>query len=223
MESVFNLKKEDWWSNRGPLKMLHLMNRVRLKFILDNSDKVYKSRHLNVLDVGCGGGILSQPLARLGYNVTGIDISKTAIESAMQSSLESEVHVNYLNIPIDEVNKKFDIICVLEVLEHVNDFRLFLRSCIERLNKNGIIFISTINRTLLSFFESIFIAENFGFVPKKTHEWKKFIKPSEIASFLVSNEFKIIDLSGMRFNLFSFDWSLDKNIENNYILSAMIN
>lgn len=204
----------DWHEPRGSFSMLHKMNRLRVKYISENSE-IDKKR---VLDIGCGGGILSESLAKLGANVIAIDPCGDNIEDA---KIHSPGGVEYIHATLEEFSTRkelFDVICVMEVVEHVDELDYFIELCSSLLVSGGRLFFSTINRTLNSYLLAIIAAEYiFKFVPKKTHDWKKFVKPSEILFLLEKNNIIIKNLSGMRYNILTSDWNIKKNLDVNYI------
>lgn len=224
----------DWWDENGPMRPLHAMNPTRLSFIRDQIDHFY-NRHqhgqralkkLSVLDIGCGGGILSEPLARLGANVMGIDLSDDLIEIAKNHATKGHLSINYQCIHAHDLlkkNKRFDIITALEVIEHVPDPKEFIKTATDLLKSGGILFISTLNRTPSSYLTAIIGAEHvMRWLPKGTHQWKKFIKPSEVHNFLENADFKIHDITGITYNPLTQIFALNPyRLGVNYILCAV--
>ena len=174
-----------WWDKSGPFKALHLLNPIRFKFITKFSDIKDKE----VLDVGCGGGILSEELAKNKAFVTGLDLSEESIKIADIHKEVSGLEINYINCSTKSLlsrKKKYDIICCFEMLEHVDDPKEIIKECLSLLKPNGSFYMSTLNRNLKSFISLIVGAEYLlNMVPKGTHSYSKFIKPSEINNYLI--------------------------------------
>lgn len=213
---LFDSDASFWWSAGGPFDLLHAMNPLRIQFI---QDCVGDIRDLRILDVGCGGGILSEPLARLGAKVTGIDASSGAISAARGHSKTMRLSIDYQQATIEEFSQSdhagFDLVIASEIIEHVPNPASFLAACKECLapDNKGII-LSTINRTPKSYLGAILGAEYIlRWVPRGTHEWKRFLKPSEIAEMGAAwNE-----LRGLSLNPCSHQWSFSKDLAINYI------
>ena len=188
----FSKMAEEWWDPSGKFKALHKFNPKRIEFIRDKlvehfsieSDLENPFSNLDILDIGCGGGLLSEPMSRLGANVTGIDIVDKNINVAKTHSEEQNLEIDYKITTAEELalgKKKFDVILNMEVIEHVADLNLFVESCEKLLKKNGLLFFATLNRNILSFGLAIVGAEYIlGWLPKGTHNWKKFITPEEL-------------------------------------------
>ena len=188
----FSKMAEEWWDPTGKFKALHKFNPKRIEFIRDKlvehfsieSDLENPFANLDILDIGCGGGLLSEPMSRLGANVTGIDIVDKNINVAKTHSEEQNLEIDYKITTAEELalgKKKFDVILNMEVIEHVADLNLFIESCEKLLKKNGLLFFATLNRNILSFGLAIVGAEYIlGWLPKGTHNWKKFITPEEL-------------------------------------------
>lgn len=230
----FDQLARNWWDENGPMRPLHQMNPTRLSFIRQHIDHFCNRKQhgqralkkLSVLDIGCGGGILSEPLARLGANVSAIDLSNELIEIAKQHAIKTGLSINYQCVDAYDLLKKrkrFDIITALEVIEHVPNPEEFIKTATELLKPGGILFLSTLNRTPASYLTAIIGAEYvLRWLPKGTHQWQKFIKPSEIADFLGSANFKIYDLTGITYNPLNQAFALNPNRLNvNYILCAV--
>jgi len=224
----FNFIAPNWWDENGPLKTLHQVNPIRIKFILENLNKT-NLENLNILDVGCGGGILSESLAKLGANVTGIDLSPDAIETAKNhaQTANPKLNINYDLISIENFanNKnnlnKFDVITCMELLEHVPDPAAILFNIKKLLTPNGIVFLSTLNRNPKSYLLAIVAAEYIlNWIPRGTHEYKKFIKPSEMAELLRQNNLKINKLAGITYSLLNTKFVITDDIDVNYMLCA---
>jgi 2-polyprenyl-6-hydroxyphenyl methylase/3-demethylubiquinone-9 3-methyltransferase len=223
--SKFTKIADEWWDRNGPFKMLHEINPIRLNFILDNlNDEQLES--INILDVGCGGGILCESLAKNNLknaNITGIDPGFENIQIAKEHSKKSNLNINYIDTSLEnfESETKFDIVISFEVIEHCENYKTFLKQLSHLLKPNGLLFLSTINRNFKSYLQAIIAAEYIlKWIPKKTHEWKKFLKPSEINRILEKENIKIQKIKGMKFDLFSQSWCECDDINVNYMLVA---
>ena len=215
---LFNKLSEEWWNEDGKFKVLHQIRPLRIKYIKDqigNKDL----KNLDILDLGCGGGLVSESLSRLGARVTGIDFVENNIRAAKLHAKKNKLHIKYYNEDIENllIKKKYDVIILFEILEHLNDWKKLLYKIKKNLNKNGIIIISTINRNLISKYAAIYFAENIlKWIPKGTHSFQKFIKPDELKKFMKKNNYKFKDLTGLIFNPVDFNWKLSSNITINY-------
>ncbi len=227
----FSNLAEEWWDVNGKFKPLHMFNPIRMEYIIDKIKQHFKIENkeesflkdLDILDIGCGGGLISEPLSRLGGNVTGIDASDKNIKVAKIHSKKSNLKIRYLNKSPEQLNEfeKFDIILNLEIVEHVNDVNLYIKSCNKLLKQNGIMFTATLNRTLISYFKAIIGAEYIlRWLPIGTHDWNKFIKPEELEHILLKNSFNTIDLKGLEFNPLTNKWKKSKNLSVNYIICS---
>ena len=225
----FSKIADEWWDVQGKFKPLHLFNPIRIDYIIKNcvdhfnlnKNKEKLLSKLKILDIGCGGGLVAEPLSRLGANVTGIDASYKNIEVAKIHAKKNSLKITYLNTSPEQNNikEKFDVVLSLEVVEHVENLDLFLKSAEELLNKNGILFIATINRTFESYIKAIIGAEYIlRWLPIGTHDWQKFPKPEEIEKRLI--KFKLIkkSLDGLKYNILSRDWVLSSDCSVNYIM-----
>jgi 2-polyprenyl-6-hydroxyphenyl methylase / 3-demethylubiquinone-9 3-methyltransferase len=225
---------EEWWDVNGKFKPLHMFNPIRIEYILENIKKYFKIKKnkanfledLNILDIGCGGGLISEPMARLGANVTGIDASKKNINVAQIHSKKSGLQIKYLNASPENFkdNFKFDIILNLEIVEHVEDINLYIKSCSKLLKKNGLMFTATLNRTFISYVKAIIGAEYvLRWLPIGTHDWNKFVKPEELESLLSKEEFSTINVKGLKFNPFFNKWKKSNDLSVNYIITSFKN
>ena len=225
---------EEWWDVNGKFKPLHMFNPIRIEYILENIKIYFKIKKnkanflkgLNILDIGCGGGLISEPMARLGANVTGIDASKKNINIAQIHSKKSGLQIKYLNASPENFkdNSKFDIILNLEIVEHVEDINLYIKSCSKLLKKNGLMFTATLNRTFISYVKAIIGAEYvLRWLPIGTHDWNKFIKPEELESLLSKEEFSTINVKGLKFNPFFNKWKKSNDLSVNYIITSFKN
>ncbi len=229
----FSKIAEEWWNPEGKFKPLHKFNPVRISYIKDNIIKTFKLdnnkiplKNLRILDVGCGGGLLSEPMCKLGANVTGIDASQKNINVAKLHSKRNDLRINYFCSSPEKfkVKEKFDVILNMEIVEHVEDVNLFLNSCSKLLKKNGIMFIATLNKTLKSYIFAIIGAEYIlRWLPIGTHEWEKFLKPEELISILKNNDLKLDRVDGMNFNIFTDKWNVGKDKSINYIAKFIKN
>lgn len=209
---------QDWWDVNGPLKTLHDINPVRLDFI----DKFIKFENTNILDVGCGAGILSEAMAIKGGKVVGLDLDKELIKIATHHAKTAGVQIEYVAKALDKYeHESFDVITSLEMLEHVNNPEKVIEHCARLLKPEGYLFLSTINRTLKSYLLVVLAAEHvLNIIPKNTHEYAKFIKPSELNNLLRQNNFKVCDLKGLNYNPITRNAYLTNDISMNYILAA---
>lgn len=228
----FNRHADQWWQADGIFKPLHKMNPCRIQFI-----KNVICRHLGkkpgdakplsgltILDAGCGGGLLTEPLTRLGATVTGIDAGDKNIEVARNHAKAQDLVIDYqIGTPEDlGTKKKFDVVISLEVVEHVADIQAYINACTKLVKKNGLLILSTLNRTSVSYLGAIGLGEYvLKWVPKGTHDWHKFVKPAELARFLENADFKIDHMQGMIYKPFSKQWTLSNRVDINYIVSAV--
>ena len=224
----FSKIAEDWWNPEGKFKPLHQFNPERIKYIRDNTVKHFKLtnkdkpfKNLNILDIGCGGGLLSEPMSRLGGNVTGIDASEKNIISAKVHAKQNNLNINYFcNSPENfKSNKKFDLVLNMEIVEHVEDVNFFIKKSSELLKKNGLMFVATLNRTLKSYIFAIIGAEYIlRWLPIGTHEWNKFLTPEELRNFGQKNSLLAENIDGMVFNPISNRWKVSQDCSVNYII-----
>lgn len=222
----FDNLSSQWWNESGAFGVLHAMNPVRVKFIKDIAKKYLHKDfgELSVLDVGCGGGILCEPLARLHANVTGIDASPKAIECATEHALASGLNIEYINCELDKIDKKYDLITCLEMLEHVNDVDLICKQLADKLKASGVLVVSTINKTILSYLVGIVGAEYLtGMVPVGTHNWQQFIEPAQLIESFSTNGLLALDLKGISYSLKQRNWQLSDNLKVNYIIAFKYN
>ena len=225
---------DEWWDVNGKFKPLHMFNPIRIEYITEKIKQEFNLinrnnnflKDLKILDIGCGGGLISEPLARLGGEVTGIDASEKNIKVAKLHSKKNNLDINYFNKSPEQLNnsEKFDIILNLEVVEHVENVDLYIKSCSNLLKKNGIMFTATLNRTIVSYIKAIVGAEYIlRWLPIGTHDWNKFIKPEELEKKLSSANFSTIDVKGLEFNPLFNKWKKSDNLSVNYIICSKRN
>ena len=223
----FSNMAAEWWNPEGKFKPLHKFNPIRIKYIKENiikefqlKNKRYPLSGINILDIGCGGGLLSEPMCRLGANVTAIDASNKNIAIASLHAKKNNLKINYICSSPEKLKttKKFDVILNMEIVEHVEDVDFFLKSCAILLKKNGLMFVATINKTLKSYIFAIVGAEYvLRWLPIGTHEWEKFVKPDELKSILIKNNLNLKKIDGMNFNIMNDEWNISKDLSVNYI------
>ena len=213
---------DEWWDPNGSFRTLHLMNAVRTDYVLQRiSGLQLGSKTVRILDVGCGGGLLTEPLAKTGAKVTGIDASQSNIKVASIHAEQSSLDIDYRCCAVEDIKEeKFDVVLAMEIIEHVADIKLFLDALLSLLNKDGIVLLSTINRTYKSYFLAIVMAEYIlRWLPKGTHNWHSFVKPSEISKVMLGGGLSLADLSGMKYNPLRRNWYLDNEVDVNYIMT----
>ena len=223
----FSKIANEWWNPEGKFMPLHKFNPVRIKYIKDNiiknfkiSSKSFPLKNINILDIGCGGGLLSEPICRLGANVTAIDASLKNIKVAKYHSKKNKLNINYMCGSPDKlkIKKKFDVVLNMEIIEHVEDINLFLKKSSQLLKKNGLMFVATLNKTLKSYIFAIVGAEYIlRWLPIGTHDWDKFVTPHNLIQFSKKNNLKLDKLDGIKFNLFTDKWQISEDKSINYI------
>jgi len=223
---------EDWWNLSGAMKALHKFNPVRIAYLRDHICAHFGRdpyaplplSGLKILDIGCGGGILSEPLARLGANVTGIDPAPGNILIATRHAAKSALPVTYLATTAEDLNAqsaKFDVVLAMEVVEHVRQPAAFITTACHLVDDNGLLFAATLNRTLKSFALAIIGAEYvLGWVAKGTHQWEKFITPEELRSFIEAGGLSLFDEAGVSYNPLRDEWHKSRDMSVNYMLAA---
>ncbi len=229
----FSKIAEEWWNPTGKFKPLHKFNPIRITYIKDNIIKTLKLKgekkpleNVRILDVGCGGGLLSEPMARLGAEVVGIDASDRNIEIAKIHAKKNNLNIKYLCSSPEKlkIEKKFDVLLNMEIVEHVDDLNLFLNSCSKLLKPNGIMFVATINKTLKSYLFAIIGAEYIlRWLPIGTHDWEKFVKPEDLIKLLSNHKLNLDEVNGLKFNFFNDSWNFSSDNSVNYIAKFIKN
>lgn len=228
----FSAMAAEWWNPRGKFKPLHKFNPVRLEYIKEkvcenfdrdtNDPKALKG--LRVLDIGCGGGLLSEPMARMGADVLGADASETNIEVAKIHAKQSGLDIDYRAVTSESLEadgENFDIILNMEVVEHVADVDLFMSSCARMVKPNGLMFVATINRTFKARALALFMAEDvLRWLPKGTHQYEKLVRPEEIEAPVNSEGMEIIDQTGVFYNVLQDRWNKSRDMDVNYMVLA---
>ena len=229
----FSKIAEEWWNPNGKFKPLHNFNPIRIKYIKDNivkdfnikpSDKPFKN--INILDIGCGGGLLSEPMCRLGASVVGIDASEKNIEVAKFHAKKSKLKIDYKVASPEKLKTKvkFDVILNMEIVEHVNDIDFFIKESSKLLKKNGVMFVATLNKTLKSYLFAIIGAEYvLKWLPIGTHDWEKFLMPSDLINISKKNNLTLKNLDGMKFNILVNTWKVSDDTSVNYITKFVKN
>jgi len=227
----FSKMAAEWWDPSGKFKPLHKFNPIRIKYIKENIINSFKLKEkqkpldkINILDIGCGGGLLSEPMTRLGANVTGIDASNRNISIAKLHAKKNKLKINYICSSPEKlkIQKKFDVILNMEIVEHVEDINFFINSCSKLLKKNGLMFVATLNKTLKSYMFAIIGAEYvLRWLPIGTHNWEKFVRPEDLKKILSKNNLKLEKLDGMNFNIIKDEWSVSSDTSINYIIKSV--
>ena len=224
----FSKMAEEWWNPEGKFKPLHRFNPIRIEYIknciikhFNIKSKIQPLKNLSILDIGCGGGLLSEPMYRMGAQVTGLDASEKNINIAKVHSKENKLKINYICSSPEKlkIKKKFDVVLNMEIVEHVNDVDFFIKKSSELLKKNGLMFVATINKTLKSYFFAIVGAEYIlQWLPIGTHDWNKFVEPQKLIKFGENNLLKLKKIDGMKFNPITNQWNISKDKSVNYII-----
>lgn len=208
----------EWWNTEGPLKTLHDINPARLSFI----EQTMAFAGQTILDVGCGGGILCEAMASRGARVTGLDVEAAAITTAKEHALKSQLPIHYVCEAIETFHAPaFDAITCMEMLEHVASPKLVIEHCARLLKNNGVLYLSTLNRTVKAYAMAVVAAEYvFELLPRQTHDIDKFIKPHELAQMVREAGFDVISLSGISYNPFTREAVLTQSVSVNYLLAC---
>lgn len=235
-KEIENFAKDSshWWDEKGPFRPLHRLNPVRLAYIKERiceqfdcdgqSLKPYKG--LSILDIGCGGGLVCEPMARLGADITGIDADANAIAVAKEHAKAMGLSVDYKATSSEDLlkgKKRFDVVLALEIVEHVADVDMFVGNCVDLCKPGGLVVFSTLNRTPKSFALGKIAAEYIlGWVPQGTHDWKKFLKPSELAKAIRRAGASVENTEGMVFNAITGEFERSpRDLDVNYFMSAV--
>ena len=223
----FSKLADEWWDPEGKFKPLHNFNPVRLRYIKDTITKKFGNKSeklplkdIKILDIGCGGGLLSEPLSRLGATVTGIDASDRNIKIAKMHLKKSKLDVDYYCSSPDKfvAKEKFDVVLNMEIVEHVDNVDFFLFKSSELLKKNGLMFIATLNKTLKSYVFAIIGAEYIlKWLPIGTHDWNKFLTPRDLISICKNNSLNLNDLIGVKFDILKNEWIVSEDSSVNYL------
>ena len=228
----FSRHAADWWDTRGPMAALHKFNPVRLAYIRDQAaghfdrdpKKLDCLKGLRMLDIGCGGGILSEPLARLGAQMVGADPAEENIAAARAHAEETGVAIDYRATTAEELaaaKERFDVVLAMEVVEHVADVSAFIVTCAAMVKPGGLMIAATLNRTLKSFALAIVGAEYvLRWVPRGTHQWDKFVTPTELETAFEEANLQVIGERGVVYNPFADRWQLSSDMDVNYMLVA---
>ncbi len=223
----FSKLADEWWDPEGKFKPLHNFNPVRIKYIKDTLTKKFGNKSeklplkdIKILDIGCGGGLLSEPLSRLGATVTGIDASDRNIKIAQMHLEKSKLNIDYYCSSPEKfiVKEKFDVVLNMEIVEHVDNVDFFLLKSSELLKKNGLMFIATLNRTLKSYVFAIIGAEYIlKWLPIGTHDWNKFLKPDDLINICKNNSLNLNNLIGVKFDILKNEWIVSEDSSVNYL------
>ena len=228
----FSALSREWWNPSGKFRVLHKFNPVRLAWIREracqhfgrDAGAIAPLDGLRILDIGCGGGLIAEPMARLGASVVAADASRTNIEVARIHAAESGVGVDYRETTAEalaEAGEAFDIVLNLEVVEHVADVPLFMQACCSMVKPGGLMFVATINRTAKAFALAIVGAEYvLGWLPKGTHTWDKFVTPAELDAAFAANAMHRIDQTGVFYNPLADEWRASRDTDVNYMMLA---
>ena len=229
----FSRIAEEWWNPTGKFKPLHKFNPIRISYIKNNIINSFKIQNkkkplekIKILDVGCGGGLLSEPMTRLGAEVVGLDASDKNINVAKLHAIKNKLKIKYFCTSPEnyKAKYKFDVILNMEIVEHIEDIDLFLRACSKLLKKDGIMFVATLNKTLKSYLFAILGAEYvLRWLPIGTHEWDKFVKPEDLIKTLKKYNLNLDEISGLKFNIIKDMWSLSSDKSVNYIAKFIKN
>lgn len=226
----FSKIAQEWWDENGKFRPLHKFNPVRLAYIKQKICQYFSRdvkaldalKGLRVLDIGCGGGLLCEPLARLGAKIVGADAAEKNIKVAMLHAKEEGLQIDYRATTAERLaseGEKFDVVLNMEVVEHVDNVPLFLQACAEMVKPGGLMFVATLNRSWKAFLLAIIGAEYIlNWLPKGTHSYKKFLQPSELKALLQAQKMEVVDESGVQYNPLLDKWHLSSDMEVNYML-----
>jgi len=228
----FSALAAEWWNPRGKMAPLHKFNPVRIGYVRDRAAERFERdpkrldsmSGLRMLDIGCGGGLLSEPLARLGASMVGVDPSETNIAAAHEHAAQSELEIDYRCTTAEELaaaGEQFDLVLAMEVVEHVADVPLFVQSCAAMVKPGGLMIAATLNRTLKSFALAIVGAEYIlRWLPVGSHRWEKFVTPNELEIAMEQAGLRVIADQGVIYNILADRWQLSSDTDVNYMLVA---
>ena len=226
----FTKMADEWWSTTGKFKPLHKFNPCRIIYIREklinhfalDSTNQNPLKNIKILDIGCGGGLLCEPLKRLGADIVGIDAGEKNIAVAKIHAEKSGLEIDYRNQDVEELaqtNEKFDVVLAMEVIEHVADVEKFFVAAKDCLKPNGLLFVATLNKTAKSYLNAIIGAEYIlRWLPRGTHDWKKFLKPSKINRIAQNNNLRLLELTGFSYNLLKDEWKKSDDVQINYAM-----
>ena len=224
----FSKMADEWWNPEGKFKPLHRFNPIRIEYIknciinhFNIKNRTQPLKNISILDIGCGGGLLSEPMCKMGADVTGIDASKKNINIAKIHSKKNKLKINYIcsSPEKSKIKKKFDVVLNMEIVEHVNDINFFIKKSSELLKKNGLMFVATLNKTLKSYFLAIIGAEYvLNWLPIGTHDWNKFVEPKKLIECGKNNSLKLKKIDGIKFNPLANEWKISTDKSVNYIV-----
>ncbi|MFT4134285.1 bifunctional 2-polyprenyl-6-hydroxyphenol methylase/3-demethylubiquinol 3-O-methyltransferase UbiG [Labrys sp. (in: a-proteobacteria)] len=226
----FEAMAADWLNPRGTMRALHRLNPVRLRYVRDqiaghfgrSSVALDGLKGLRLADIGCGAGLLSEPLAKLGGEVVGIDMAATNVEMAKAHAARSGLAIDYRVLPAEELEaagERFDVVLAMEIVEHVTDPAAFLKTCADMVKPGGLLFVATLNRTMKAYALAIVAAEKvLGWVPRGTHDWNKFVKPAEIEEAVTPQGLAELDRCGVIYNPLLDEWRLSRDTDVNYMM-----
>lgn len=226
----FDAMAADWWNPRGSMKALHRLNPLRLRYVRDqiaghfgrSATALDGLRDLSLADIGCGAGLLSEPLAKLGGSVTGIDMASASVAMARSHAARSNLVIDYRAIAAEDLlatGERYEVVLAMEIVEHVTDAAAFLKTCAGLVKPGGLLFVSTINRTMKAYALAIVAAENvLRWLPKGTHDWNKFVTPSEIGAAIEPEGLSELDRAGVVYNPLLDEWRLARDMDVNYMM-----
>ena len=222
----FNKIADQWWNYNGKFKPLHKMNPSRILYIKEHIKKIFNLnkdlKNIDLLDIGCGGGLIAEPMSKLGAEVTAIDAGEKNIEAAKIHANQEGLKIDYRCQTVEEIcqeKKKYDVVLALEIIEHVVNIEEFIISLQKSLKPDGLVFISTINRNIKSFCKAIIGAEYIlRWLPVGTHDWRKFLRPAEIHQMAKKCNLKTLRSDGFEYNILKDEWKIGKNLDVNYMM-----
>ena len=236
----FNKTSKEWWDKSGEFKILHQINPIRIQYINDKiaehfnsiqnkEDDLQPLKNFNIIDVGCGGGLISVPICQLGAKVTAIDANSYNIKALSEYTKNNNLAINPINTTVEEYisnypDQLYDVVLCLEVLEHVSNQSAFIQNLLKLLKPTGMLILSTINRTIKSYAQTIIAAEYIlKWMPINTHDYSKFLKPSELYKILETSNFQLKNLTGLKFDIITNSWYLSDDINVNYFAGSIKN